>query len=690
MQQADTSTGESRVRVLSPGALPRGTRVARWEVVCQVGRGGFGTVYAVCEVGRADGPWYALKLAREPEDAGFSREARALSLVSHPGVPRLVAAGTWEAGAAGYPYLVLEYVRGESLYRWGRLLNPTARQVAGLLEQVAGVLEAAHRVGVLHRDFKGDNVVVRPGGQVAVLDWGAGLHPDAQPLTCTERLPPGTPRYFSPQVARWRARARGGGGGRYPYSVADEQYAVGVAFYRLLSDEYPPPQLALAGGWEALEPRPLDSLNPKVPPALSAIVMRLLALRSEERFASMTALTQELLAALEKAGPEWDVPLFDWYAGPGSDSRTTQEGEGEEQCGPVAPGQLAAILRDRQQRREDVAYEGARRWVRRRHPQVLARPQAGAPGPEEVGSWWGGKLAAGAGMAPGPEVGVSRTAAPPSPREQETPFPGEFPEPEPARVPGRSLRRGAVKRMPWSAALLGAVVVGATGLILMKARSMPQAVLGPQAAPGGKVATPAPTPHATAPATVPRWMPPLALLEEPMPAPKQNDIQVLKPGKGAASALKRCVGLVGAAATLAACPGAQLRPVSGTPCPQEALDGMKKLRLRVGSVAGTGYVDTRQPGGADQLAWLRDGSIVSRVVTNVGGLVEGSLLYGRLWTKGPAVIGRYTEAELPDGTRYPVCLNLGDEDGWDKDPESTEELAAITRSVAFTAVKVFP
>jgi serine/threonine protein kinase len=121
-------------------------------VVCQVGRGGFGTVYAVCEAGVTRGSWYALKLAREPEDAGFGREAQALSRVEHPGVPRLVEARTWNAGAAGYPYLVLEYVPGESLYRWSRLLNPTARQVAGLLLQVAEALEAAHRAGVLHRD----------------------------------------------------------------------------------------------------------------------------------------------------------------------------------------------------------------------------------------------------------------------------------------------------------------------------------------------------------------------------------------------------------------------------------------------------------------------------------------------------------------------------------------------------------
>ncbi|MFP2931846.1 serine/threonine protein kinase [Pyxidicoccus sp. 3LG] len=673
----DRSGDALRVRVLSPGALPRGTRVERWEVVCQVGRGGFGTVYAVCEAGTADGPWYALKLAREPEDAGFSREAQSLARVNHPGVPRLMAAGTWEAGAAGYPYLVLEYVKGESLYRWSRLLNPTARQVAGLLEQVAEALAAAHRVGVLHRDFKGDNVVVRPDGRVVVLDWGAGLHPDAEPLTCTERLPPGTSQYFSPQVARWRARARRGGAGRYPYSVADEQYAVGVAFFRLLADEYPPPRLVLgAGEWELLEPRPVESLNPRVPPALAAIVMRLLARRSEGRFSSMEVLSREVHEALEKAGPEWDLPLFEWYAGPGSHSRTTRDGEGNERWGRVAPGQLADLLRDMQQRREALEHADAKRWVRRRHPQVLARQQGDAPGPREADAH--------REVSPATR-GMNSGAAPPAvasaSRERASA----------AQASGPALVRSETPSRSWRAVVLGAVVVGALGLtVSWRLFPMPERSARPGAT-GDKLAASAGTSQATAPSTA-ALPPPPAQPEDAMPAPRQSEARARPPAARAPSALGRCVGLVGAAATLAACPGAQLRPTSGTPCPQAALDSMKKLRLnlRANEVA-VGYVDTHQEGGGDQLAWLRDGPIVSRVlVGHDNGLVEGTLLHGRLWTKGATVIGRYTEAELPDGTRYPVCLNLGDDDGWTKDPESTEERAAITRSVIFKAVKVFP
>ncbi|HZI16817.1 MAG TPA: protein kinase, partial [Myxococcus sp.] len=265
MEPVSHDEDTSPPRLLTPLALPEGTRVGRWRVEAPLGRGGYGAVYRVREAARPTGPVYALKLAQAPEDAGFGREAQALRRVKHSGVVGLEEEGRWQAGEAGYPYLVLEYAPGEGLYRWARVRNPSARQVAGLLWQVAEALSAAHGAGVLHRDFKGGNVVVRPDGRVLVLDWGAGIHPEAAVLTRTGHLPPGTPQYYSPQVARWRAQAAraGASAGRYPYTVADEQYAVGVTFFQVLADEYPPlrlPEAAEGLDWEALEAQPLGEL----------------------------------------------------------------------------------------------------------------------------------------------------------------------------------------------------------------------------------------------------------------------------------------------------------------------------------------------------------------------------------------------------------------------------------------------
>ncbi|MBZ4420706.1 serine/threonine-protein kinase [Myxococcus sp. RHSTA-1-4] len=655
-------------RVLSPLALPEGTQVGRWRVESQVGHGGFGTVYAVREVDAPTAPLYALKLARTPEDAGFGREEEALRRVRHPGVARLVEAGRWEAEAAGYPYLVLEYVHGEELYRWAQLRNPTARQMAGLLSQVAEALAAAHALGVLHRDFKGSNVVVRPDGRVVVLDWGAGVYPEAAALTCTTRMPPGTPIYYSPQVMAWRTRALRGGGGRYPYTVADEAYAVGVTFYRLLADEYPPQQL----GWGEedaeeesglLAPQPLALLNPRVPEPLAALVMRLLAFRPEARPAPLAALAAEVRELLEAAGGAWDVPLFEWYAGPGSHSRTTT---GEGAWGPMAPGHEAALLRDRMQRPDVLANKAAERWLRRRHPQALVAPAADSAEPPAEARGPAEALQVAAVPIPAPE---ERLAPSEATRQAKPMAPGPVPT-----QPGHRARR-------WVEVAAMLTVVGLAGALALK-RTRPPTASGAEEVVGPKVAPAIGLPH-SADAGAALASPPPPHQEPSMPTPSAPH----SPATGLVSTLKRGAVACGAAATLA-CSGPQVRPTPGAPCPDGALEAMRKLRLNPGRQVDI-YVRADKPGYANEPLFVRDGEIVSRVFDSTS-LPDGTLIEGRLWTKGETVIGRYTALELPDGRRFPVCLVLCDLDGCTKYVESTPEAAAIGRANFFTVVDFFP
>ncbi|ADO68932.1 serine/threonine protein kinase [Stigmatella aurantiaca] len=127
--------------------------------------------------------------------------------------------------------------------------------------------------------------------------------------------------------------------------------------------------------------------------------------------------------------------------------------------------------------------------------------------------------------------------------------------------------------------------------------------------------------------------------------------------------------LVWLCATLSfGCPAAPVRPLPGD-CPQEVVQGMRELGLlqKVYAVV----VDINQPGNNLQEGVYHAGKIVSRVVRFgwTGPLPEGTLLYGQLWTEGltkewkEAVLGRYTEALLPDGRRIPVCMILGDATG---------------------------
>ncbi|QRN97411.1 protein kinase [Archangium violaceum] len=121
------------------------------------------------------------------------------------------------------------------------------------------------------------------------------------------------------------------------------------------------------------------------------------------------------------------------------------------------------------------------------------------------------------------------------------------------------------------------------------------------------------------------------------------------------------------------CPAVQVRPPEPEDCPKEAAEAMAELKLRTGSPLRA-VVDINQPGDASEAGIYQDGPVTGRLVEGDGNLPEGTVLHGRLWTgagiyevagteKFPAVLGRYTQAVLPDGRKYPVCIVLGDRDG---------------------------
>jgi hypothetical protein len=142
-----------RLDAEDPRALPLGTRIGPWRVVGFGDRGVFGIVYWAVRVGHeADGP-VALKVAVYPRDPRFEREAWLLRNVRHPSVPRLLDAGQLRhASGFLHPYLVMEWVQGETLYAWAARRNPSSYQVMRLLAQGAWALHATHAIGAVHRD----------------------------------------------------------------------------------------------------------------------------------------------------------------------------------------------------------------------------------------------------------------------------------------------------------------------------------------------------------------------------------------------------------------------------------------------------------------------------------------------------------------------------------------------------------
>ena len=159
----------------TPDSLRPGDLVGPWRVEGYAGRGSYGAVYRARRAGQPHSEPVALKIAVFPSDPRFSREVELLSRNRHPGMPQLLDQGLWHASSeVAHPYIVMEWVRGRSLYEWGRVQNPTCREVLRVLAQVARTLEVLHRGECLHRDVKGDNILVGPEGRAVLTDFGSG------------------------------------------------------------------------------------------------------------------------------------------------------------------------------------------------------------------------------------------------------------------------------------------------------------------------------------------------------------------------------------------------------------------------------------------------------------------------------------------------------------------------------------
>ncbi len=248
----------------------------RFEVTARIGRGGMGTVYRARQ--KSIDREVALKMIdRELErDVSavkrFFREAQLASQLAHPNTVSVIEFGQ---DATGRMYMAMELVRGETLAvlatREGAV---TLARLVRFAVQMCDALEAAHAIGIVHRDLKLENVMVLAGGRdlIKVLDFGLARSVlDAGPRATATGLIAGTPRYLAPEVALRGAAPAG----------AQDVYALGVMLGELATGH----ELWLAPTMEELfakkasGPPALDN----VPRELEAILQRMLAVEVTAR-----------------------------------------------------------------------------------------------------------------------------------------------------------------------------------------------------------------------------------------------------------------------------------------------------------------------------------------------------------------------------------------------------------------------
>jgi tetratricopeptide (TPR) repeat protein/predicted Ser/Thr protein kinase len=263
----------------APSRLPEA--IGPYAVIDEIGRGGMGVVYRV----EKDGVRYALKLLPLAPVLGprtlerFRREADALARLSHPLIVKIHDAGLHDE----MPYLVLDLVEGRPLQRMAATLG--IAEAALLVERLAETLEAAHRAGILHRDLKPQNVLVRADGAPVLLDFGLSVADESPTLTATGEIV-GTPRYMAPeQLGNGRVDAR------------TDVYALALVLYELVTgrpahgDAKGSALLEAVRGGRVAAPR---SVAARVPPALDRVLRTALATRPARRYPSAAAFAADL------------------------------------------------------------------------------------------------------------------------------------------------------------------------------------------------------------------------------------------------------------------------------------------------------------------------------------------------------------------------------------------------------------
>jgi serine/threonine-protein kinase len=263
----------------------------RYRLESKLGSGGMSTVYLALD--ETLERRVAIKvLHREMSDQPdqlerFRRESRTVAQLSHPNVVAVIDAGD----DAGHPYIVFEYVDGETLKqridRYGRL--PLDEAAAYSIEVGRG-LQAAHLAQMVHRDVKPQNVLIDPEGRAKVTDFGIALSLEADGLTKTGRVL-GTTDYVSPEQAMGRE-----------IDARSDIYSLGILLYEMLMGDVPFKAETLVGVAmkHVNDPMPdIQRRRPGTSAALAAVVERATQKEPKKRYPDMGTMLADLEGALE-------------------------------------------------------------------------------------------------------------------------------------------------------------------------------------------------------------------------------------------------------------------------------------------------------------------------------------------------------------------------------------------------------
>lgn len=260
-----------------------GKTIGHYTIIDEVGRGGMGIVYKAqdTKLKRA----VALKFlpqnlaASDQDRVRFMQEAEAASALNHPNVCTIHDIETRD----GQTFIVMEFVEGQTLRRKKDSLS--LKQALDIGIQIAEGLSAAHEKGIVHRDIKPDNIMVRKDGIVQIMDFGLAKLRGVSNLT-KEGSTVGTVGYMSPEQVQGMDTDH-----------RSDIFSLGVVLYEMCAGQLPfkgVHETAMAYEIVNVDPLPMSAVKPEIDPALDAVVLECLAKDPAERYQSMAEVAKDL------------------------------------------------------------------------------------------------------------------------------------------------------------------------------------------------------------------------------------------------------------------------------------------------------------------------------------------------------------------------------------------------------------